>query len=76
MIGYGVNTSLGVKMKILEKLGNEVSEDSLILYRTVWDGLNKIYGKDPVPNNLTIKKIFNRIDGIQALLLMRNKNNK
>jgi len=68
IISHGVEP----KKQVLEKLGKEIDKKSMILYRTIWDGLNRVYGKEPVPSNLKIINTYDRIDGIKAFLLMKN----
>lgn len=72
IVSHGVEP----KMKILETLGNKMSKNSIILYRTTSDRLDKIYGRESIPKNLKVKKVFYRIDGIKAILLSRNEKNK
>ena len=69
IISHGVEP----KIKLLEKLGNEIRNNSIIVYRTIWKGLTKVYGEEPVPKNLKIVNDYDRIDGIRSLLLKRNK---
>ena len=72
IVSHGVEP----KTRLLEKLGNEIRDDSIVLYRTIWKSLTKVYGKAPIPENLKIIDIYDRIDGIRSLLLIRNGNSK
>ncbi len=64
------------KKEILEHLGNQMKKDALLLYRTVSNKLQGIYGGETIPTNLKIKASYDRIDGITSYLLMRNETNK
>jgi 2-polyprenyl-3-methyl-5-hydroxy-6-metoxy-1,4-benzoquinol methylase len=57
------------KQKILEKLGKEMKPSARLLYRTITEKLTKVYGEEPIPDTLEIKKEYDRVDGIRALLL-------
>ena len=72
IVSHGVEP----KTELLEKLGNEIRDDGIILYRTIWKGLTKVYGETPIPRNLKIIDLYDRIDGIRTLLLVRDKNSK
>ena len=72
IVSYGVEP----KLKILEKLGDNMDKNSMILYRTTWDTLDRVYGDEPIPKNLEIKDSYDRIDGIKTFLLIRSKKNK
>jgi D-arabinose 1-dehydrogenase-like Zn-dependent alcohol dehydrogenase len=60
------------RRKILERIGESMDSKGMIVYRTTWESLNKIYGKDSIPKNLKIKDVHYRIDGIKTLLLVKN----
>jgi len=70
IVSHGVEP----KTRLLEKLGIDMRDDSIILYRTIWDSLTSVYGKALIPNNLKVIGSYDRIDGIRSLLLIRNKN--
>ncbi len=72
IVSYGVEP----KKDLLKKIGNSMDDHSVILYRTTWDSLDKIYGLDIIPKNLKVKETYDRTDGIKAVLLMKNKTNK
>ena len=64
------------KLEVLKVLGDKMSPSSMILYRTTWDTLDKVYGEEPIPSNLMVKDSYDRIDGIKAFLLVKGENNK
>jgi len=57
------------KRQMLERLGREMKPTAQVLYRTITEKLTKVYGKEPIPENLHIIKYYDRIDGIRAILL-------
>lgn len=59
------------KHDILIKMSDTMKNSSKILYRTTWDSLDKIYGKEDIPDTLASKQIYYRIDGIKSCLLMK-----
>lgn len=71
-IAHGVEPKLG----ILAELEQKMDAKTMIVYRTIWDKLEKVYGHEPIPQGLQIKDAFFRSDGIKTLLLVRNENPK
>ncbi len=71
LVSHGVEP----KYTVLEIIAKKIQPHCLIFYRTTWDSLDKVYGDEPIPKSLCVKKTFNRIDGIKAYLLVRNENN-
>jgi len=72
IVSHGVEP----KTKLLEKLGKEMRDDCLIVYRTIWKSLTKVYGKEPVPKTLEMIDSYDRIDGVRSLLLAKTKTTK
>ncbi len=71
LIAFGVHP----RKKLLKKLSLSLKDNGKILYRTTWAGLDKLYGKDSIPQTFNIKNVYHRIDGIKSLLLV-NRNLK
>ncbi|MFH1100761.1 MAG: class I SAM-dependent methyltransferase [Methanobacteriota archaeon] len=71
-VAHGVEPKLG----ILTELERRMKPGTMIVYRTIWDGLERVYGHEPIPETLRVKDAFFRSDGIKTLLLVRNENPK
>lgn len=61
------------KEKMLERLLKDMDEKTFILYRTTWESLELIYGKDIITKKAAIEKTFYRSDFIKSLLLIRSE---
>ena len=71
-IAFGVNP----RWAMLENIKKSIKNDALVLYRSTWDSLDKIYGQDSIPGGYKIINVFNRIDGVKSILLKKVENNK
>ena len=65
VIAHGVEP----KDKLLERIIKDASPKTLILYRTTWELLDIVYGKEKLPEQAKVKKIYYRPDFIKSILL-------
>ncbi len=69
VVAHGVEP----KERILERIAKDTNIDSIIMYRTTWDSLNFIYGKEKIPKGLVEKNSYYRSDLIKTIMLVKRR---
>ena len=66
-----ISISFGVehKGKLLSKIAVSMKRDGKILFRTTWEILQIVYGRETIPRNFKIIDVYYRLDGIKSYLL-------
>jgi len=70
--------SFGVepRKEIFNNIIKTMDKKAVIIFRTTWESMNKIYREEIIPKELIIKKIYYRFDGIKSITLeLKNNNN-
>ena len=72
IVAFGVNP----RIKLLEKIGKNLKQKGVVVFRTTWERLDTVYGHAGIPPNLKIQHVFYRKDGIKSFLLGKSEKNK
>ena len=70
--------SFGVepRKEIFNNIIKSMKKNGFIIFRTTWKSMNKIYREEIIPEELIIKKIYYRFDGIKSITLkLKNNDN-
>jgi hypothetical protein len=69
VVAYGVEP----KKKLLERIIEDKPNKSSVLYRTTWEFLDIIYGKEWFPEQAVIKNVCYKPDLIKSIILEGKK---
>ncbi|MCD6236506.1 MAG: class I SAM-dependent methyltransferase [Thermoplasmata archaeon] len=67
VVAHGVEP----REKVLERIWKDADPGTNILYRTSWEILYPIYGKDRIPEWIPVKRVFYRSDLVKSLLIVK-----
>ncbi|HEC86538.1 MAG TPA: hypothetical protein ENI49_01515 [Thermoplasmatales archaeon] len=59
------------KDEILKRIAVEVDGETVVLFRTTWDFLDKVYGDEGVPEDFDVVAVFKRPDFIKSVFMKR-----
>jgi len=70
LFSFGVEPRKEIFNNIIKTMKN----NGVIIFRTTWESMNKIYREEIIPKELIIKNVYYRFDGIKSITLELKSN--